>query len=281
MTQPTPTNGLDYMNAKQVMHRIFWSLLLVVLATLSSASRADVSLRWQTTESSLSPLLASYLAKSKVISDFVMMVDENFTFDQPLVLELGASAGPDYEPVSNTIRMPYGFLERAVFTQSLVSDVADEGNGENTNAVSRAIDVVEYTLYHLLGHSLVSDADEGADDTVEALSTYIMVEYWPNGAEQWAANVEAFGAASQKLDGPLSDYWHAHSLYKERQRTIQCWIEGSVIQEECTLKSTTQTACENYQRCRASWNNLVKAAQPLLEPYLLPDSTLRRPLGVR
>lgn len=46
-----------------------------------------------------------------------------------------------------------------------------------------------------------------------------MVEYWPNVAEQWATDVEAFSVVSQQLDGAQSDYWHSHSLYIERQRT--------------------------------------------------------------
>lgn len=93
--------------------------------------------------------------------------------------------------------------------------------------VIRGSNEMEYTLYHLLGHLLADDSTPDADEDAEAISSWLMIKHWPAGGEQWFANVQAFARASQLLDGPLSDYWHSHALYKSRQKTLQCWILGS------------------------------------------------------
>ena len=263
------------------MHRFSLVLLTLLMITASGASRADVSLRWSASETPLSPLLASYLSKSNVIADFVGLVEENFIFEKPLILDLGDGEIPAYDIDTNTISMPYRYLERAVFTQSVLAENISEGSEEEDNAVERAIGVVEYTLYHLLAHSLVGNPHEAADATIEALSTYIVVAYWPDGADRWASAVEAFGRVSQRLDGPLVDYWHTHSLYKERQEVIRCWIRGSYDQSQPPSPVIRQEYCASQQRCNDSWSNLVEAVRSILVPQLVPDSTLGSALLIR
>jgi len=295
------------------MYRIIQFLSCLSILTACGTLRADVNLRWLTADSSLPPLLSSYLSRSNVIPDFVRMVDENFVFEQPLTLELGLGDHPHYNRASNSIVIPFSYLERAAFTQSVVSSEIDSGESDelDANANANAVAVFEYTLYHLLGHSLVVNANAMADSTVEALSSYIMIAYWPNGAEKWATAIEAYGNASQNLDGPLDDYWHTHQLFKERQNTIECWIlgsevaqitmeEGDKLLEQDSLPEgeslseiegalpqrgvslmQAQAEREKTERCRDSWNNLVDAAQLLLEPFLLSDSPLGRSLSLR
>lgn len=245
------------------------------------------------------------------------MVDENFVFEQPLTLELGIGELPHYNPASNSIVIPFSFLERAAFTQSALSSDIDSVESEEINTVeseeinAKAVAIFEYTLYHLLGHSLVASANANAHSTVEALASYIMIAYWPNGAEKWAKAVDAYGKASRTINGPLSDYWQTHQLFKERQNTIECWIRGSDAAQEAMAEGDNelvqdslpegeslseivsalppkgaslmqaQAEREKTERCRDSWNNLVEAAQALLEPYLLDNAPLSRPLSLR
>lgn len=245
------------------------SVLAMLICLFPQRLQSDVSLRWQSDGSELSPLLADYLADSNLVADFVRLINDNFTFEPSLVIDLGGGDAPRFNPVTNTIQLPYSYLERAVITQSKLVEP-----GHDENAVERALDVVEYTLYHLLGHSFAGTGDPTADDTAEALSTFIMVSYWPNGAEQWAAAVRSFAAASQKLDGPLSDYWHSHALYKRRQKTIECWILGSEAAHQDDDPVTLWDASLDPEVCRASWKNLESTALALLDLYLLPDAAL-------
>ena len=265
----TTTLSWRLFGRRQVRGRIFSVVLALLLGVLPFKAPADVSLRWQSDGAQLSPLLADYLADSNIVADFVRVINDNFEFEPSLVIDLGAGDTPGYDALTNTIRMPYAYLERAVITQS---ELVEPEQAET--AVERALDVVEYTLYHLLGHSFAGTGDETADDTAEALSTYIMVAYWPSGAEQWAAAVRAFGAASQKLDGPLTDFWHSHALYKIRQQTIECWIMGSQTARQIDDPMTLWDESLNPEVCEASWDNLESTALALLDLYLLPDAPI-------
>lgn len=251
------------------------------MSVSSTPSLADVSLRWNadalgdeaaSSNKIITPILADYLAQSNVISDFVSMLDDAFVLDELELVEIGAESGPVYDLESKAIRMPFGYLERAIRTQAQLVDEDQE-----VVAIDRALDVVEYTLYHLLGHALAGDESVDADSTAEALSTWIMLSYWPNGAEQWFQDTLAFSDASIKLDGPLDDYWHEHSLYKIRRDTLRCWILGKDPVNVIDLMPAVLDPEERKARCIQSWQKLDRQARELLGDRLAPDSSLRLP----
>ena len=101
-----------------------------------------------------------------------------------------------------------------------------------------------------------------------------MIKSFPNGGEQWFENATAFGRASQLLDGPLSDYWHNHSLYKSRQRKINCWILGSNPEEYERLLKPVLEPEKRRADCIVEWQTLNTQSIELLQSHLQPDSTL-------
>ena len=101
-----------------------------------------------------------------------------------------------------------------------------------------------------------------------------MIKGFANGGEQWFSNAEAFGRASQLLDGPLQDYWHKHSLYKSRQKKINCWILGSAPEKYENLLKPVLKPDERKARCVNEWKVLDKKMQTELQAELKENSTL-------
>ena len=257
-----------------MMPRLARTLAIGALAlSLAAPAPADVSLRWQQSTSPGDRMLADYLVDSHVISDFVELVSANFAFDKPFVVAVGTSGGPDYDPASNTVRLPYAYIERAVRTQASLLDSGPGGEAEEALAVRRALDVVEYTLYHLLGHALAGSGGIEVDELAEGYSTWAMLAYWPDGAAQWREVSTTFARASQRLDGPLSDYWHAHGLFAARERILDCWTIG----REPALASTSPRKPTEAEAlaCREDWETLDANARRALEGVLLDDAPLR------
>ena len=242
------------------------SALLVCFLTSSAA--ADVTFQWQNNNTSeKESLLATYLADSNVITDFVQVISENFEMEEPLTIIVGSSEGPSYDHEQHAIKLPYAYLESAITSQA---ELLDDGD----NAVERAIDVVEYTLYHLLGHALVRDSSVDSDEIAEQLSTWIMLEHWPNGGEQWHRDVSVFSEASQKLSGEVTDFWHEHSVYAARQRTIECWILGHSPQRYEQLFPAVLEPEARRSRCTQSWKELQDSALQILTPLLKDEAKL-------
>jgi len=249
------------------------SILLAPLVCVNIAD-ADVNLQLQDSDNRTDGLMAEYLAESKILTDFISLIDENLVLDPPLVLAIGSTEGPEYEMETNTLRFPYGYLGRAIETQAELVEDRDL-------ALARALDIVEYTLYNLLGHALLgkSSADSDVDEDAEAVSSWLMLKHFQNGGEQWHAAINAFGNASQKLDGPLSDYWHAHSLYRLRQNVIECWILGSNPEAFETLLPAVPDADSRRSDCVAKWNVLQEQVLVHLDGQLEKNApVLRRPI---
>ncbi|MBX2839252.1 MAG: DUF4344 domain-containing metallopeptidase [Gammaproteobacteria bacterium] len=240
----------------------------LIVGCLTQSARADVSFQWQNNNiSEKEALLASYLADSNVITDFVRVISENFNTEDPLSIVIGSSEGPSYDHEQHAIKLPFSYLENAIKSQV---ELLDEGD----NALNRAIDVVEYTLYHLLGHALVRDSSVDSDEIAQRLSTWIMLTHWPNGAEQWYQDVRVFAEASQKLDGGLEDFWHKHAINASRQREIECWILGySPDQIEPLLPAVLDSA-QRRTECVRAWQELQDHALTILTPLLQSEAKL-------
>ncbi len=256
--------------------------LSLALLVGSVPGHAKSELRWVPGETTLDQQLAAYLTDSKVVTDLVVMIDENFDLPVPIGITVGSGADargvPSYTVQDRQIRLPYAYVEKAIRAQAeLLEGVSPDESTESSagEAVRRAMDMIEYTVYHLLGHALINDADVDADDRAEAISSWLMISAWPNGAEQWVADVQAFADASHKLDGSLDDYWHSHSLYRTREDTLTCWALGADPEAIEPMLPATLDPVERQERCVRSWENLDKQMRSLLDGVLKNDAPVR------
>ncbi len=234
------------------MRPLFKSKLIAMLALASSAMTAvaAIPVEWMPSETDEQRLFASALQQSGIVQDAATLDRVDLDWPERLVIRLVADGTPDYQAETQTIVLPYTYLAAATRAQ----DNFEESRGD---AFKRGLDMVEYTLYHLLGHALQGHHDEADDTGVERVATWLMVSQFPNGGEQWLENTHAFGRASQKLDGPLSDYWHSHGLYKSRERAINCLVFGSDIEHFSTLYPGLTENPDTARECVRQWRELA------------------------
>ena len=242
---------------------------LIAVAGCCTPVMADVSVNWQTTTDQLS---LEVLQRSNVISDFTQLIDKHFISTEDYKLEeLKVTINDEQKPYanieSNELVIPYHYLTYAIKSHAELEETREA-------ALERAINTVEFTLYHLFGLLIAKDNDPDSDDTAEAVSSWLMIKAFGNGGEQWFADAEAFGRASQLLDGPLTDYWHEHALYKSRQRKINCWILGSSTERYEDLLKPVLEQQQRTERCTDEWNQLDLEMQQLLRQNIVTGSRL-------
>lgn len=264
---------------------LVWSVFLAIMAIcLPATTRAESELRWAPGETTLEQHLAAYLTDSKIITDLVLLLDANFNLERPIGITVGGKIDergqPSYSAEEQRIRLSYQYIEQAVRAQAeLVEGTTPDDSLQPGAAIDRAMDLVEYTLYHLVGHALINDEDSGADDLAEAVSSWLMISGFPNGAAQWINDVRAFSAASRQLDGPADDYWHAHSVYRIRQDIMLCWALGADPDTVEPMLPAVANPLERRAQCARSWQKLDQQMRDLLDPVMKSDAPLRESLG--
>jgi len=236
--------------------RAAWQIFfLVALLSAGNVARADITLQWQNTElDERQQLLSEFLTESNVLTDLIALLQMNFEFKPSLTLLIGSAEGPLFDAETHTIHFSYAYISDALEAQLKLLE-------EGETAVDRSMDVVEYTLYHLAAHALLNSESIDIDAQAEQIASWLMVRGFPNGAEQLVTNARAFGAASQKLDGSLDEYWHAHALVAKRQRDIECWALGH---DRAAVEPLLPAVLEPEQRalsCEAAW---LKFQAPLI-----------------
>lgn len=241
----------------------FRAVSIVVLALFTATTaRADATVNWQSTTETLA---REVLDRSNIVADFTSLVSKHFKIT--LRVTVNDDLVPHVNADNKEITLPYRYLTHAISSHAELEETQQA-------ALDRALDTVEYTLYHLFGHLLITDNSADADDFAEAISSWLMIKAYANGGEQWFNDAEAFGRASQLLDGPLEDYWHEHSLYKSRNRVINCWILGSAPDKYNDLLTPVLEPHERTTRCKREWQLLNSRMQALLKDKLNAKSTL-------
>lgn len=210
---------------------------------------ASFEARWQVPKPGTEELFAGALRDSGIVKDALKLGTNNLKWPDPLVLAMGGTGLPRYIPATHTVHIPYGYLASAVRAQYNFEE-------SRATALKRGLDVVEYTLYHLLGHALHNNHSVDIDHDVEVVSTWLMVSSFENGGEQWLADIEAFSRASQKLNGPLDDYWHDHGLAKRPAMELNCLVVGSDPQRYLEHYPGLAESPEKTAACAQNWRDL-------------------------
>lgn len=228
---------------------------LVLAACLCpTALLANFEVHWQTPETGSQELFAGAMRDSNIIKDALKLGKLPLKWPETVTFMMGSEGLPRYEAKQHTIHIPYSYLANAVRGQYKFEE-------SRAASLQRGLDVLEYTLYHLLGHVLTGSHDVDTDETAEALATWLMVTGYKNGGEQWLDDVLVFGRASNKLDGPLEDYWHSHSLSKRGAQRLNCFVVGSApaLYHE-RFPSLAETPAQ-AEACEDQWQQLEELVQ--------------------
>ena len=247
---------------------LFAVSIFAIVATPNRLS-AEASVNWQNPTDKPA---GEVLERSNIVSDFTTLIGRHFKSSKRidlnnLLVTVSSDGLPHVNPDTTEIILPYSYLTHAIKSHAELEETKEA-------TLDRALDTVEYTLYHLFGLLIAGGNSTDFDEEAEALSSWLMIKGFNNGGEQWFNNAGAFGRASQLLDGPLQDYWHEHSLYKSRQRTINCWILGSDPEQYESLLKPVLKPDERKTRCVKEWQTLDTQMQTELKTELKSQSTL-------
>jgi len=215
---------------------------------------ASFEAHWQVPTPGTEELYAGALRDSGIVKDAFQLEALTLKWPDTLTLSMGGVGLPRYISNTHTVHIPYSYLAHAARAQFNFED-------SRATALQRGLDVVEYTLYHLLAHALLDNHSVDVDETAEQLSTWMMVTSFNNGGEQWLEDIEAFSRATQKLDGPLEDYWHDHGLAKRPAEQLNCLVIGSDPQRYLEQYPGLAESPEKTATCVENWRALHELIQ--------------------
>lgn len=216
-------------------------------------------------------LVRKSLESSAAITDVTAFLNEKFALTHALTIRLGGEDGPLYDPGANEIVVPYSFIE--AIRQRFKAD----GYAKSGVSVDEAVvDALMHTLFHEIGHALVSMYDLPVlgkeEDAVDGLATILLIEYFEQGEEIALSAADLFNMESGDV-GEFSheDFWDEHSLDIQRYYSTLCFVYGSSPAKYAYLKETAEFSDERADLCIDEYQNAARDWFALLEQHFKPD----------
>ncbi len=195
---------------------------------------------------------------------------EYFPFDSDLTIEYGADDGPLYDPMEQSILIPYAF-----FLESM--DYFAENRDEETtgaSAESGAIDTMLHTLLHEVGHAYVVEREIAIlgkeEDAVDNFAAIILLNYVENGDQVSISAADMFAFESQSDDNPeyyaLGEYAGEHSFDLQRYFATLCLVFGSNPSkhrdllnevEEDYISDRREHCIESFETVNNNWHQYL------------------------
>ncbi|UZP68681.1 DUF4344 domain-containing metallopeptidase [Desulfovibrio mangrovi] len=262
-------------------------LLTLLLALHSPAHAGTVTLAYEPA-SREDVHIAEMLIESHVGDDAARVINVLNCLPRNVVIRFGTEEGPQYAPAMKgrpaEIHFPYTFVAelQRIFTRN--------GYTDSPQTLERAtLDAVQHTLFHELGHAIISmrgiPTDGGEEDAVDSLATILLIESFENGGDIALNAADAFSylASEEELESAIPDgtmpsdddratmqpniaaALDEHSLNVHRYEAIACLIYGSnperysFIAEDIQLSPQDAANCvDNYTRQSEYWFSLLQ-----------------------
>ncbi len=244
----------------QVSLRRCFLLFVYNLFFISDAFSKELKIEW-----SGSGEVREVLESDGALTDSVAFINENFQFERPLTLQMGAQDGPLYDPNADVIQIPYEFYLQVV--RLFEEIVPDDENLQR----EYTIDSVLHALFHEVGHAMVDQFEIPVlgreEDAVDALASVLLIEHYDNGADMAINAAELFALESEDR-GSLQeeDFWDEHSLDEQRFYTTLCHVYGSDPDRYQALLDDAGFSDERADGCIYEYQKLVDDWDTLLEP---------------
>lgn len=241
--------------------------LSIVVLSASGLCAADIlQVRRIEPANSAEQRAAHLLKDAAVVSELATFVSATFVLPERLTLELGASDGPLYDPSRKLIAMPYGFVE---YVQRLFRESGEAFDQDELDTV--ALDVLEHTLYHELGHALVEMLQLPVvgkeEDAVDSLATILLIESFEEGPDMVASVADLFYLEEQ-AGGEGVSFWDDHSLDIQRFYTALCLVYGSDPENNADLVEDLEIDDERLAQCPDVYQRALESWLKLLNPHL-------------
>ncbi len=260
-----------------------WLFAVIFLFSSMSIAADNVIVRYlPTNDIKLQPIVKKLQSDSS-IQDAITLMNEEFTFRQPLTIVFGANDGPLYDPTRNDILIPYTFLDEVEQRFNAVNYADDnQGNANPENLIQAVMDVVIHTLFHELAHALIATYElpivGKEEDAADNLAAVLSIEYFENGAEIAISAADLFYLEGDEItEFEEADFWDEHSLDLQRYYATLCHVYGSDDTQYAYLLEDTGFSDERAELCIGDYERMTNNWLTLLDVYMSPGVDVTTP----
>lgn len=252
------------------MKKQLFKLIFFITSSISVANAANsqIAIDYLSPHNNQEKVAQAFLKNSGVIDEFALFVEQHFKLPKILKIEVGSHDGPMFWSDTNTIMLPYGFVDE--IRQRFLKDNYFETGISTDEAVEHAL---IHTLFHEFGHASILMYNLPVlgkeEDAADSLANILLLEFFENGAEIVLSAGDLFYLEGQDRGAPEEpDYWDEHSLDEQRYYTALCFVYGSQPEKYgYTVKSGTLPQ-ERAENCTNEYSDTMNSWMQLLEPYM-------------
>ncbi len=205
------------------------------------------------------------LQKSGTAREVINLINQKLRLPKQLSIVFGGMEGPLYDPETNKILVPYGFIKE-VNIRFVESKYAKTG----VTPSEATDDALMHTLFHELGHALVNMYQlpivGKEEDAVDSLANVLLIEFYNEGQETVLSAADLFDLESEdKNEFEEADFWDEHSLDEQRYYSTLCHVYGSdpdnyasAIENTDMSDDRAELCIEEYEAAVRNWFKLLK-----------------------
>ena len=204
------------------------------------------------------------LIASGAVDTAVLFINEHFKLNQAVVISFGGNDGPLFDAQSNSIMIPYTFIDE-------VRHRFEQANYDKTGVTPEQAteDALLHTIFHELAHALIYMYQLPVlgkeEDAADALATTLLIEFFDNGQEIALSSADLFDLESDDRDVlEDEDFWDEHSLDDQRYFSTLCHIYGSepdkyaaIVKEGLLGEERAELCIEEYAAISQSWLTIL------------------------
>jgi len=250
-----------------MFRKVTFFVLSISFANLCAASN-DAEFVYEKPLNSIDLAIHAKLQDFGVVESAVEFINEQFILAESLTLIIGSDDGPLFDPSSNEIIIPYGFVDEV---KTRFSDANYIETGVSNDDATK--DALMHTLFHEFAHAMIYMHDIPVlgkeEDAADALATVLLIEFFENGQEIALSAADLFDLESEDRDELTDeDFWDEHSLDDQRYFSTLCHIYGSDPKAYADLLAQADISQDRSELCVEEYQQLLRSWLKLLEPHM-------------
>lgn len=223
-------------------------------------------LQYEPPDETLAPY-ANLLMESGVMEEVVTDLENTFQLPQPILIRFtSGKPGPLY--YQGVINMTYEFLlsNHEIIAATGYAETEDE-------LVLTLLNLVEFVLYHEVGHALVDMLDLPVlgkeEDAVDGFAAVVASAFDLDVVALTAADIFNLNTSIQ-VSNEISPaaFWDSHSLDQQRMYSIICMIYGSDPNGYSSLLNDVGMPSEKESECVYSFQEISRNWIRLIADYI-------------
>ncbi|MEZ5425810.1 MAG: DUF4344 domain-containing metallopeptidase [Pyrinomonadaceae bacterium] len=207
------------------------------------------------------------MRQQKILESITNDLNSNLSMPEDVTVTFRDCGVPNafYNPQDKSVTMCYEFMDLFYNKYLQMGYSEEESNDLMFGATT-------FFFLHELGHCLIDVYDLPAvgreEDSVDQLSTYILMDKLKNGRKSALAGVLIFQALAADEQASERTFADEHSLSSQRFYNLACWMYGRDPDEFGSFKTKGVLPEARAVRCSDEYRKMSSAWQRLVDPYV-------------